>query len=175
MLRRRVRNLSKPETISPLPRHVSLINSYVCTACSVVNKHCSVGPAVLLSYQSSAFFLSTSNRLELLRVNSRHVPILITFDRPNQSPAVLCPGTRWLDAATDISPPLPPHGFVQSIPMGSLREAAADVLYIMNIYTIREYVADLQCVCYRLQACTAQKLVLPSYSASARPGPGKDV
>lgn len=121
------------------------------------------------------FLLSTSNRLELLRVNSRHVPILITFDRPNQSPAVLCPGTRWLDAATDISPPLPPHGFVQSIPMGSLREAAADVLYIINIYTIREYVADLQRVCYRLQACIAQKLVLPSDSASARPGPGKDV
>lgn len=114
----------------------------------------------MLSYQSSAFFLSTSNRLELLRVNSRHVPILITFDRPNQSPAVLCPGTRWLDAATDISPPLPPHGFVQSIPMGSLREAAADVLYIMNIYTI----SRVRC---RLAACVLPTSSLHSSETSA--------
>jgi hypothetical protein len=61
--------------------------------------------------------------------------------------------------------------------MGLLREAAADVLYVMKIYTIREYVAVFVLPSYIL--CTPQKLVLPSFSSLSRSrlcetGPAKD-
>jgi hypothetical protein len=103
---------------------------------------------------------------------------LSALDRPNQSPAVLCPGT-WLDTATDISPPpLPPRLRTNQSSHGVAAGSRCRCLVYYAIFIPFE--STSQYSCYRsLILCTPQKLVLPSLSTLSRShvcetGPARD-